>query len=174
MPSKRSTQCRRSGVTRTGSCPNRVRAGWTIWLTMHFQGVFVLDRALRSTMQATCLLKTNIFPSVDRTSIPYCDDLLWLQYQLSSRLPRFDVLSRPYNIVQWIDVMDPDIQTILNKLPQLFRSLLQLLPCRNVVEQSRSQQLDILRRKTSTIIVSTSFPTSSNQLQGQLTQAQTP
>ena len=71
-----------------------------------------------------------------------------LQQQLPRGLPPFDILGRTFNVLQWIHVMNLDIQPILlDKVPQLFRILQCLFPCVDVIEQRGSQQFDILGRE---------------------------
>jgi hypothetical protein len=84
-----------------------------------------------------------------------CHGCLRLEQQLSSRFPPFNILRRLYNIAEWIDLVDLDIQPVLlNELPKLACSLLQLLTCCNVVEQRGTHKLDVLWGETTTGSVS--------------------
>jgi hypothetical protein len=73
---------------------------------------------------------------------------LELENELARSLSALNILRRAHNIAQWIHIMYLDTQTIsLNELPQLLRRLLQLLARGDVIEQRRTNKLDVLRRE---------------------------
>lgn len=73
---------------------------------------------------------------------------LRLQQQFASRLPPLNILSRALDILQRVDVMDPDVQPVLlDESPQLLGVLLELVAGGDVVVQRGAQQLDVLGRQ---------------------------
>lgn len=71
---------------------------------------------------------------------------LRLQQQLSSGLPPLDILRGALDILQWVNLVDLDVQSILlNEIPQLLGILLELLARGNIVVQRSAQELNVLR-----------------------------
>lgn len=76
---------------------------------------------------------------------------LWLQNQLSCRLPALNVLRRLHDITELVYFVDLDIEPVLlDELPQLIGGLLELLAGRDVVEERWANELDVLRREATT------------------------
>lgn len=96
---------------------------------------------------------------------------LRLQQQLSGCSSPFKVFLRPRGVFQWIDIMNLDVQfSLLNKSQQLLGIRFEFLSCSKVSEECRSEQLNVLRRKTATPIRQ-ALNHLTEYLEGELTQS---
>ena len=73
---------------------------------------------------------------------------LRLQQQFAGRLPPLDIFGRALDVLQWVNIMDLDVQAVLlDETPQFLGILLEFFASGNVVEQCSAQELDVLRRE---------------------------
>lgn len=73
-----------------------------------------------------------------------------LQQQLASGLPALEILVRPRNVRQRVDLMNADINSVLlNELEKLLGVVVELFTKSNIVEKSRAEQLRVLSGKAS-------------------------
>lgn len=63
-----------------------------------------------------------------------------LQQQLASGLPALEILVRPRNVRQRVDLMNADINSVLlNELEKLLGVVVELFTKSNIVEKSRAE-----------------------------------